>query len=187
MGGTTGGTPSGGATSAGGGSDVGGSSGLGGEAQGGATQGGAAQGGTAGEGSGGMTPNGGDSFAGDGGEPASGGADGSGGTLGEGGTGGDPPPPDGCDWTAPSCADESCEEACPTNDGGDCVNRCGPLVACLQEHPNCGTDADPMCVKRDEGASNVCTTEWETAGGGMQTPSELAVAFFECACGIEVP
>nr|PZN29529.1 MAG: hypothetical protein DIU78_00030 [Pseudomonadota bacterium] len=94
---------------------------------------------------------------------------------------------DGCDWDAPSCEDESCDGACPTNDGGDCLNRCRPLVQCLQENPNCGTDADPMCVKRTNGAPNKCTTQWETAGAGMQRPSQIAVAYFECACGIEVP
>jgi len=176
----------------------GGSLGLGGRA-------GTGTGGTPPVGAGGVAP-----LAGAGGSPSggsssggapattggSGGEVGSAGTSAAAGTGsvGDEPvfAAASCDFDDLSgCEDLTCEQVCPTNDGGSCVTRCEPVVDCVATNAACVTEADPLCGRRNQGAPNVCTTVVEPAGGPDTTqatqPAFVARQLVECLCSTPRP
>lgn len=95
-----------------------------------------------------------------------------------------------CDWAGSTCITKSCQNVCPTTDGGDCSKRCGQLITCIKATSTCATELDPMCVLRGmNGAPNDCTMPWETAGSSPSNPgpSQVATEYFECACDEMVP
>lgn len=96
----------------------------------------------------------------------------------------------GCDWTG--CSTSNCTTECPTTDGGYCSKACTEMVTCFQMNPGCSKAGDPLCVMRNNGAANVCTTKWESAGGqqtGPATtgPSQAAARYISCACDLTIP
>lgn len=165
------------------------------------TGGGAATGGSKPFGTGGVTATGGvTTTAGStgvaggtvGGQATTGGAGGAGGgsTAGASSAGAAGGPSDGCNWAA--CTMEQCSIACPTNMGNYCAMACAAIIACYRMNPTCGTASDPLCVNRSAGSgtANVCTPVWESGGGSSTSPgapAAVAVNYFECACGIDVP
>ena len=96
-----------------------------------------------------------------------------------------------CDWKAAACENLSCGKACPTNMGTYCATSCQALIDCVADAvgDGCGTKSDPMCVLRNNGMPNDCTSEWESAGSSTVNPgpSKIATLYFECACGVDVP
>lgn len=95
-----------------------------------------------------------------------------------------------CDWTG--CASSNCTAGCPTTDGGYCSKACTDFVTCFQMNPGCSKAGDLLCVMRNNGAANVCTTKWESAGGqqtGPATtgPSQAAARYVACACDLTIP
>ncbi|HET9932614.1 MAG TPA: hypothetical protein VFQ35_18050 [Polyangiaceae bacterium] len=188
-GGTTSGL--GGTTAADGGTTLGAggkASGSGG-AMGGAGRTGSGSGGRTATGSGGRTGtglgSGGRTAAGSGGRTGFG-TGGRTGTAGQSSTAG----AGSCDWTG--CATSNCTAGCPTTDGGYCSKACTDMVTCFQMNPGCSKSGDPLCVMRNNGAANVCTTKWESAGG-QQTgpaatgPSQAAARYISCACDLTIP
>jgi hypothetical protein len=97
----------------------------------------------------------------------------------------------GCDWTA--CTAKQCSTACPTTQGTYCATACTAYITCFQDNPSCSKAGDPLCVVRTGGAANVCTMEWESAGGpqtGIGTtgsPSAIAANYVACACELSIP
>lgn len=166
-----------------GGKAAGGSGGRGGAA--GSSTGGVGAGGAAGAGTGGQTSPGG--AAGGAGKGGAAGASGAAGTAGAGGGGSGAGGAGGgssavCDWTSAACMSKSCQSACPSGDGGDCVTRCSTLITCVQGAKGCSTAADPLCVQRLPPTSmpNQCTGPWES---GQTVPAQVALQFRNCACG----
>jgi hypothetical protein len=212
----------GGDAGAGNGGDVGGSAGE--TAQGGTAGSGTASGGTGGAssnlgGTGGTAPVGlggspgiGGSGAGTGGGVSAGsggtaqggtggtsaGAGGSTATAGTGGVAGEPVfDANACDFdVVTGCEDLTCEQVCPTNDGGSCRTRCEAVIACLTTNTDCITEGDPLCGARTNGQPNTCTNVVEPAGGatpnppqngGTPQPSFVALEFVECICSTPRP
>ena len=147
--------------------------GAGGSVAGGA--GGTNQGGTAGTGAGGTTA-----------------------TAGTGGGAGEPVfDVNACDFDVlTGCEDLTCEQVCPTNDGGSCRTRCEAVITCLETNTDCITEEDPLCGARVQGQPKACTTAVEPAGGatpappqngGNPQPSFVALEFVECICSTPRP
>jgi hypothetical protein len=123
---------------------------------------------------------------------ATGGAGGSGGAAGGSSgasTGGTSGGAESCDWAG--CAQQQCAVACPTGMGDYCAMTCSAIITCIRTHPTCGTEADPMCVKRaaGTGTANTCTSQWESGSGSASppgAPAQAAINYFKCACGVSV-
>lgn len=112
--------------------------------------------------------------------------------------------PASCDFdNVTGCEALTCEEACPTSDGGDCSRRCTAVIACVSgENPDnanllCApSEADPLCGGRDQGTLRACTNTVDSAGGanpnpptgnGNPQPSFVARQFVECICSVPRP
>jgi hypothetical protein len=91
-----------------------------------------------------------------------------------------------CDWNTGRCADLSCERSCPSTDGNYCRNACNGVLECVKSKSDCVTATDLVCAARDgSGRPDVCTTQWETAGGAttpMNSAAKNALALLDCLC-----
>jgi hypothetical protein len=73
--------------------------------------------------------------------------------------------------------------------GTYCAMACNAYIDCFKAHPGCAKASDPYCIVRSGGAANVCTSQWESAGGQQTgpgasgSPSFVAAAYVTCACG----
>jgi hypothetical protein len=88
-----------------------------------------------------------------------------------------------CDWTKESgeCASVACVTCNPDMYNTYCGTSCQALIDCVEAHPDCSTDADPLCSKRDNvGTPNDCTQQADSANGD---PFAQALELFACVCG----